>query len=319
MKISIYKLLALLSLVLASGCTVIAPFPLAARAGDTITLAVGSQDGMNRTNTTVTFTSDSDGIPVDISSNIQSIFNLYAEKSTNLYSPNIQFYHDNFKYLHHEPWQTVILLNLPTTGLALGPGVVNVTTTLPQPFGPLEPGPFGTYPDLNTVDIGLEILAGTGTKHLFRYKTIFNGTLSGNTNELQPGRQVLVRPPKSDAGSLWTNTFGAIEMVINLPMTDLGSDGLDDSSIRMVTQDVSMYTGSKPQLIWSFDGTDLTVMFISSTGKLQYYEPRFSVVAELDDFSANGTITSVTYYDIDGNTMTGPGISDYGVSLIGTY
>jgi len=48
---------------------------MAARPGDTITLAVGSQDGMNASNTTVTFTSDSDNIPVDLTPNIRAIFN----------------------------------------------------------------------------------------------------------------------------------------------------------------------------------------------------------------------------------------------------
>lgn len=35
-----------------SGCTAIKPLPIAARAGDSITIALGSQEGMTKTNTT---------------------------------------------------------------------------------------------------------------------------------------------------------------------------------------------------------------------------------------------------------------------------
>ncbi|HFD80724.1 MAG TPA: hypothetical protein ENK05_10095 [Gammaproteobacteria bacterium] len=302
-----------------AGCTAIQPFPMAARAGDTITLAVGSQDGMDRSNTTVSFTSDSDLIPVDLSPGIRSIFNLYADKASNSYSPSISNVDTNFRYLHHEPWQTVIVLDLPAT-LALGPGKIRVQTTAPQPVGALEPGYNGTYPDLNTVDIGMEILPGSGTSNPFRYKTVFDGTLTGNLRDLEPTRQALVRPPKTDANGQWPTPFGAIEIKMNMPMTDMSGTGIvDDSSVRLVTQDVSMFTSSKAQASWSYDGSTFTIMFISTSGQLQYYEPRFSVMAETADFTSTPTITSIRYFDMNGNETTGPAITDYSVMLLGSF
>ncbi len=309
----------LLSGLLLAGCTTIQAFPMAARPGDTISLAVGSQDGMNEGNTTVTFTSDADLIPIDMTANVRSIFNLYSDKASNTYSPNIQFIRDNFSYLHHEPWQSVIVLDLPST-LPLGPGNVRVQTTVPQPVGALEPGLNGTYPDLNDIDISLEILPGTGISNPFKYKTVFNGTLAGDLGELSPGRQALIRPPKADPGDLWPGTFSAIEFKLTVPMTDQSGSGIvNDDSIRLVSQDVSMFTGSKAQLTWQYDGAEITVLFISSADKLKYYEPRFSIMAELADFDVPPTLTSVRYFDGLGNEVTGPAISDYSISLLGSF
>lgn len=320
MRLPILRLISLMMVcLLAIGCTTIQTFPIAARPGDTISLAVGSQDGMDTGNTTVTFTSDADLLPVDITANVRSIFNLYSDKATNTYSPNIAFIRDNFSYLHHEPWQSVIVLDLPSS-LALGPGNIRVQTTAPQPVGPLEASLNGTYPNLNDIDISLEILPGTGVSNPFKYKTVFNGTLAGALGELSPGRQALIRPPKADFGGLWPGTFSAIEIKLNVPMTDMSGSGVvNDDSIRLVSQDVSMFTGSKAQLAWQYDGTDITVLFISSADKLKYYEPRFAIVAELADFTATPTITSVRYFDSQGNEITGPAISDYSVGLLGSY
>lgn len=320
MKALMARLAGLLAVcLLAASCTTIQSFPIAARPGDTISLAVGSQDGMNEGNTTVTFISDSDLTPIDITAKVRAIFNLYSDKATNTYSPNIQSIRDNFSYLHHEPWQSVIVLNLPTT-LPVGPGNIRVQTTAPQPAAPLEPSLNGLYPNLNDVDISLEILPGTGSSNLFNYKTIFNGTLVGNLGELEPGRQALIRPPKADPGDQWPGTFSAIEIKLNVPMTDQSGSGVvNDDSIRLVPQDVSMFTGSKAQLTWQYDGTDITVLYISSSDKLKYYEPRFAIVAELADFDAPPTITSIRYFDSLGNEVTGPIISDYSVGLLGSF
>lgn len=306
-----------LQLVFLSGCTGVNPFPLAARGGDTIAIPVGSQDGMDKSNTTVTFTSDFDSVAVDLTGNVRAIFNLYSDKTSYSYSSTTQFNDDNFRYLHHEPWQTLILLDLPTS-LALGPGKINVQTTAPQPTSALEPGYIGTYPNLNTVDMGLEILPGIGASNLFKYKTLFDGTLNSVLSDLEPGRQALVRPPIVDLTDQWAATFGAIEFKVAVPMTDISGRGIiDNTSVRLVTQDVSMFTDSNTHSSWYFDGSELTVIYISNNGQMFYYEPRFSVMAEKADFNSVPTITSVRYYDVNGNEITGPAISDYSVGLIG--
>ena len=66
---------------------------------------------------------------------------------------------------------------------------------------------------------------------------------------------------------------------------------------------------------------DLTVMFISTRGRLRSFEPRFSIVLidnTLDhtgSFSEVPVITSVSYFDIDGNPASGPLTSSYQVEM----
>jgi hypothetical protein len=316
MKINTFWLARLIPvLFLISGCTSLAPFPIAARSFDTIALAVGSQEGMTKVNTQVFYTPISPpGAPVNITSGVRSIFNIFADPTSNAFSKTNTNTNLNFKYLHREEGQTVIALDLPS--LPVSTGVINVTTTVPQPV-PLESGSgLYAYPDLNTINIPFEILAGTGSPNPFDFATTFGGTLAGNLALLRPRHQALVKPPLSDFSSNWPTTFGAIELVMNLPMVDDNGPVTEDS-IRVVAQDMNSFTDSRAQMTWSYNGTDLKVIFISTTGKLQYYEPRFAVVGETADFTSTPVISSATYYDINGIPAVGPLPVDYNVQVFG--
>jgi len=90
-----------------SGCTMVSPFPLVARSGDTITLAVGSADGMNKSNTTVEFTG-SDGIPINIPE--RQILKIYPDKTSRpwLYSDGGQSnINIPLTYPSHGPWEMI--------------------------------------------------------------------------------------------------------------------------------------------------------------------------------------------------------------------
>jgi len=304
-------------LLIISGCTALTPFPQAARSGDTVALAIGSQDGiMSKNNTQVFYTPDFPfgSSPIEITSGIRSIFNIYADPTSTAYSKTNTNANLNFKYLHHEPRQTVIALDLPS--LPVGSGIINVTTTVPQPV-PLENDPgLGAYPDLNTINIPFEIIQGNGSPNPFDFATTFGGTLTGSLQQLRPRHQALVRPPVADSAAYWPATFGAIELVMDLPMVDDGGTVTEDS-FRVIMQDVTNYTDSRAQLAWSYDGTNLKVMFISATGKLQFYEPRFAVVGETADFTTVPVISSVNYYDINGNPAVGPLPVDYDIQVFG--
>lgn len=292
-----------------SGCIAIQPFGNYARPGDTITLAVGSLDGMTKANTKVFFVPDSSpSTSIDVSSGIRAIFKLYADKGSRVYSPNNNNAAINFGYLYHENWQTVIALDLPTS-LPVGPGAMKVQTTVPQPGG--------AYPDVNTVPIRMEILAGTGAPNPLQYETVYGGTLSGSYSDLQTARQALVTPPTSDPQSRWTTPYGAVQLQFNLPLADVNTGTLTENNVRVVTQDITTYTRSKQQMTWSLSGNTLTVLFISANGKMQYYEPRFSIMADSADFTGTPTILSVSYFDVNGNVAAGPAPADYSVSVIG--
>jgi len=313
-----------------TGCAALQPFPQAARSGDTIALGVGPLVDVKKPNTKVYFTSDADGVPRNITTSVRSIFNLYADRTSLAYSPNYGYVDAGHKYIHHEPWETVIVIDLPL-GLPVGPGHITYQTTASQPTALLEPGVTGPYPDLNTLSLPLEILPGTGTEapSPFEYALSSGAKLTGDLNALTPQRQALISPPVEDTGSIWGSTYGAIEFSISLPMldNDCVSSATEDS-IRVVAQDVSNFTKSKATMAWAYDGAVLKVMFISSSGNLRYFEPRFSVIAETADFITAcdpltvtpPTVDSVKYYDINGvEIFTGPVTTDYNVKLFGRY
>jgi hypothetical protein len=239
---------------------------------------------------------------------------LFADRGSPVYSPNSDAA-VNFGYLHREQWLTIVALDLPQ-GLPVGPATIQVQTSVQQPH-PVEPGVWAEYPDLNGVSIRMEILPGTGAPNPLKYKTIFGGTLSGSYASVQPQRQALIRPPAEDPQGLWTATYGAMEIRLNLPLADTSSGALTENNIRIAVQDITGFTQSKLQTTWSLAGNELRVLFISSSGKIKYYEPRFSIVAENADFTATPTILSVNYFDVNGNAVSGPATTNYSISLHG--
>lgn len=318
LSINILRLIAVV-LVL-SGCATLQPFPTAARSGDTIALGIGPLEGVIKPNTKVYFTSASDGIKRDITSSVRTILSLYADPTSQAYSPNFGYVPDGFKYIHKEPSETIIVIDLPL-GLPTGPGNITYQTTVSQPTSLLEPGSTGPYPDLNTISLPLEILPGTGTEapSPFEYALSSGAKLTGNLSALTPQRQARISPPVEDTLDAWS-TYGAIEFSIGLPMTENGGGTVTEDSIRVVAQDVSNFTKSKASMAWSYDGSVLKIMFISPSGLLHYYEPRFSVVAETADFDSTPTVDTVKYYDINGTEIfTGPATTDYNVKVFGTY
>jgi len=83
-----FKALVVIAVVwLTYGCVALQPFPTAARAGDTITLAVGSADGMTDSNTTVEFFAP--GVDPDIGPGtlipIRSVIKLLPDKASHLW------------------------------------------------------------------------------------------------------------------------------------------------------------------------------------------------------------------------------------------
>jgi hypothetical protein len=287
---------------LGTGCTALKTFPQAARGGDTIALAVGSPDGMTRANTTATFTSDSDGIPIDITANIRSIFKLYADKASSIYA-KFSATDSIVDTSGHEPWITVVALDLPT-GLTTGPGQIQFNTPAAYPT-------IGSH--INDFPIALEILPGTGAPSDFTYELGVGGQLGGDLATLET-QEHAIAGPQFPSPSCPCPDYGAIEIKIHMP-NSFGT-GLTQDWIRVLVDDLTGQTGSGRGVNYGLSlGEDLTVIITSPTGQLKYYEARFSIVAHpAVIFNGAPTITSVRYFDVNGNETTGP-VSDYLVSL----
>lgn len=313
-------LLVLVALLL-GGCTAYDTFPYEVKAGDTITLAVGSPDGMTRNNTTASFISEADpGNPVDITLDIRAIFKLYADQASLVCETATVFTEQLVKTSGHAPSVTVVVIDLPT-GLPTGPARIEFSTTatyptagshindLPTNAQPLVDGGFIDPP------IALNILPGTGTPTDFLYELGKGWFMTGDLTWLEAQPHAQVSPPFEVNNPLGWPEYGAIELTMTLD-TDLD---LTSSLYRVVVDDMTFYTNSHRSVLSGINGNELTVMLTSPEGKLQYYEPRFAVVLDSSvNFSqvpSPATISSVQFYDIDGNLVAGPLVSDFSVEI----
>lgn len=142
----------IIALAVLNGCVALQPFPMAGQAGDTITLAVGSADGMNSSNTTVEFfpfgtnPNTDPGIPVPV----REIVKMYPDKTSHAWLGG-----DPRKIPRrssHGGWLSVVVVDLPGT-LPTGNGVIRVSTTASYPRFSATPNGF---------DIPFKVLPGMG-------------------------------------------------------------------------------------------------------------------------------------------------------------
>ncbi len=276
--------------------------PMSIRCGETITFAIGAAKSMTRANTTTTFTSDVDGVSVDLTANVISIFRLYADRASEAYQfgGNTASLADS---VGHKPWVTVAVIDLPTD-LTVGPGQVQFTTTTTYS---------GQGSHTNNLPISVKILPGTGLPSGFDYEFGIGSQLASDLGQLEAQPRAIFGPAYP-SNSCPCPDYGAIEIRANLP-TSLGAD-LDPAFVRVLADTMTAQTGSGRGFVHGLNnGKNLTVMLTSSTGALKYYEARFSVVLHSAvKFTGVPTITSVRYFDANGIEVSGP-VADYAVVM----
>ena len=285
---------------LLQGCVAVQPFPTAARAGDTITLAIGSVDGATRANTTVTYYPTSPAFtPVTLTANVRSIFNLYPDPTSPAWS-------DNSSGMlswsgGHGPWQTIMVLDLPAT---LSPGLGYIKVQL----GTAAVSP-AISKNVSDVNIALEILPGTGTSNAFDYLAYAGASIPthGNLSKLEPNNQLVIKPSSTMASS--TDYFSAVELKLNvpfrmkttgLPPSKTGND-LPNFSVIMDRSDLADYYNNTLRI--SREGDTITVLLTSPYEGIALAQLRFSVViyeAAAYDFWGTPSVTSVNYFNGDG-------------------
>jgi hypothetical protein len=237
---------------------------------------------------------------------IRGIFRLYADKTSSIYAGG-----SNARFVvstsGHEPWVTIMVVDLPQ-GLPSGPGEVRVTTTATYPT-------IGSH--INDRPISMEILPGTGTPSNLAYEFGVGSSMPGDLTQVEalPYAQVMPVFPSSTS---WP-AYGAIEMKLYVPTSE--GTALDPPQLRVLLDDMSGSTSSSLNTTYRHDGNqNLTVMLLSPTGRLRYFESRFSIVPRNNEnqvisFVGTPTIISVRYFDINGNEVAGPAVSDFVVQL----
>ena len=310
MNILIKFAVIVLTLNFISGCVSSNAFSKMARNNDTIILAVGSPDGMTKANTTVQFVSDVDGTTNDLS--IRSLIRIRPDNTSYTATFDQPFIGNIEKSSSHSAWLSILVIDLPG-GMTVGDGKVHVTTA----------GTYGLGYGVNTETIALEIIEGQGSAASFDY---FNGissgtTISGNLFLLEPLPQVVVRPPLKENWSYLYTEFAAVEIKINVPMQKITGAAVALDDIRVVQDDMTVSNlASQTQMHWSKNGDDITVIFISPTGNMLFFQPRFSVVLDIGNefITVPGpSITSITHYDINGDEVLAeaPLVGDYSIGV----
>lgn len=269
------------------GCVATQAFPTVARGGDTITLAVGSPDGMSKANTTVQFISDVDSSTIVLP--VRSIIRLRPDQTskTALFDSFVDA-QDN--YTVHSQWLTVLVIDLPE-GLTVGSGHIAISTS----------ATYGTLPvDINDIPVSIEIIEGVGIRNDFNYNNNFGDVAAGDLSALEALPQAVFRTPNL----AWTQIqFAAAEVKVSLPLASVPT-----RAIRVVADD--FYTKNAQdqlQMSWSRIDDELTVNFISPPASMEPLQLRFSVILSPgNEFTAgvSPAVVSVKLYDIDGGLMT---------------
>lgn len=305
-----YCLVISLVLLVSAGCVGIQSFPHTARAGETITLAIGSGVDVNRGNTTISYTPDDPTMPVvDLTPHIVGLFKLYPDKSSYAWLDS-QYTAVVPLRARHEPWQNSVAINLPVTlpdssPFPVGPGRIQVTTTADYDLGTSG----STSP--NDVTVALEVLPGTGEPFPGQYDK--NGVFTGDYADLEPQPQVVIRAEESVV------TCGAVELILDIPMRQ--GDGVTlvhENAIEVFREHINYgaitvppFKSSQAQVNWRRTGDDLALYFTSPIG-MPSFEIASSVVLRNSRLgnhfvSAPGpSVKSITYYDLDGNVIAGP-------------
>lgn len=279
---------------LLAGCIGLDAHPVAARAGDTATVAVGSPEGMTRANTTVVF-EDSQGAVHDLTGNLRGIFKLYPDRASAAWDSSQTSVLVNSS--KHEPWLTVMALDLPPT-LPAGVGKLRVTSSAEYP---------SVNAHINDVPIRLEILPGTGAPNALEYVfgNTSDSTAYGDLRLLEPRTSVTVRP-----GGNSSTVYGAIEIKLHIE-TNKGTT-LTPTQVRVLAEDLTIVTESQRTWFWYLDnGQDYTITLISPSGWLAESEARFRVVFKQADIVGTPALTSIRYFDVNGAEIAGPDAGSY--------
>jgi len=317
------SLLVLVFIIALTNCVALQSFPNIVRAGDTVTLAVGSVDGLDRSNITVTYFADSDpGVGIPLTANVRSVFRIYPDKTSLSYwrndSPTSSM-STVPSWSGHGPWQSVVAVDTPID-LPSGTGYVKVS------FGSGVIIPNNST-SVENINIAMEVLAAldssplVGGPHTFEYKAAtFETSVIGDLVELEFAKQAVVRTVKLSGAYFATGgniAVSAAEYILNIPVLDnTGTDISDlvgDSAVRVVLDDKREYLTNQVNLNWSRNGSQIKVIITSPALSQILSRIRFSVIVRdnISDVYLQATISdsisilSTRYFNENGDEIFG--------------
>lgn len=271
------------------GCTGVQTFPLAARAGDTISLAVGWNKKLSRDQLTITITPSS-GIPVVYAPGdpaVHALVNLYpdplsrliVERETGTSSDAGFFYgslmENEITHNNKDFSQKLLIMDLPSF-LAEGPAIISFSSTGGETIQPIT----------------IEVLPGVGSPHNFQIQESYTPFLIGQINlaERAPHMAVAFSGP-------------VIPYAIHAHLThdpDAQNGGVGTPYV------VTPRGNDIKSTYWSDDGSNLQVIVMPSNSTKpmsNFVNFKFAVAGGLQNLQiAPGGIKA---YDVNGNEITG--------------
>jgi hypothetical protein len=300
MKTSFKILLALLPIVGGTvGCVGVQTFTPAARAGDTVALAVGWQKNLARQNVTVTVT-DANGVVTTYAPNdphVRGIVNMYPDPVSRavvgtMTNQDLGYQatttgglvnccvtnsasgeHDN------DWWQTTMLLDLPTT-MALGTATVSITDSGGAKIQPAN----------------LTIVPGTGSSNLFTVYSPWGSQIP----MLSYWPALLASMERADRYTVtftsYTDANGNIVVPHAIQITFSHTPNVGKTWVVNPRGDIK-------NVVWNDDGTNITVMLTPTNGQTlkQVLDFKFYIAGGITGL----TQTGLKAYDVSGNPMTG--------------
>lgn len=275
---------------LASGCTAVNTFPIAARSGDTVSVMVGGSEQARKETINVVLTDAAGGVyDLQALGLVRSVFNLRADGRAHgmHYSP----YLDSFISWSngHEPVQTVLVTDLPSN---LQPGDATLSVNLnvtDNSSGVADPA-----------SIQLEILPGTGASDAFRRRTGGGGSVVADLPALEPAPHAKL--------TFGTGTvIGAASVVIDVDQSVVNLDDLDvyvpEATVRGSFADSGAFGDKQRMVYWRHDGDQLHVDIVAPQG----IDARFLQLFVIHPRGLSGppgfTLYSANVYDVSGAAL----------------
>ena len=284
-----------------SGCVSFSPYPREIKAGDTVTLAIGSADGADKNNTVMEFLPDPVNDPTNsIPITIRAIVKLKPGETSRAWlndSTGIP------RRSSHGPWLTLVVADTPTNLPVGTTGVFRITTSPDVAYPRYAATP-------NQQDFAVTVIAGTGSPDPLMYRdTDVTPPIAGNLAKVGDLFQVIVKPEVPAEGQAEAVRFGAIEMHMTIQIDDLDGGTVQDDGIAVVLDDQPQNILNQTHLIWKRNGNNFDIALISPKGMFGH-EARVSIVPRWPDYLygvvGTPTLDSITYYDLDGNLHPGP-------------
>lgn len=269
-------------------CTSVNTFPTIARAGDTVSVMIGSSELARKETVDVTLR-DVNGQRWDLKALglVRSVFNLRMDGRAEGMHYSSYLDSDISWMAGHEPVQTVLVVDLP---LDAAPGAARLIISLnadDNSSGVGDPFP-----------VAVEILPGTGSQDQFlRKDALLNASVPADLRKLEPSPHAKI---SFSSGSI----IGAASLKIAFDSAVLnGSDINVYAPESAVRRSGSAFGQTQRMVYWRQDGQYLYIDIVAPQGVDGKYLQLFVVHPRNLSAPPDLVMTDVEVYDVEGSSM----------------